>query len=72
MESFQRRFQNLDSVFQSLNGSVQNLTSNQNQIGRLANDANFAVQQLSGQLRTETDTKVKVLNQQGTYLGLYE
>jgi len=61
METLQKRYQNLDSVFQSLNGSVQNLTRNQDQIGRLANDANFAVQQLGGQLRTERDTKVRVM-----------
>ena len=58
MESFQARFHNLDSMFQTLNASVQKLTRNQNQIVHLANQNNFAVHQLTGQMQLERDTKV--------------
>jgi hypothetical protein len=58
MESFQNRFQTLNSMFQHLNVTVNNLTRTQSQISHLASEANFGVKQLGSQLTVERDTKV--------------
>ena len=58
LRTLQTRFQNLTVMFQNLNSSVQNMSKVQNQIGRVADEANFGVKQLATQLTNARDTKV--------------
>ena len=46
-------------MFQNLNGTVQNVTRTQDQIGRLANETSFGAKQLETQLASVRETKVK-------------